>query len=153
LVHDSRGDLASACTAFTKFVDACPKVAEAYQLRGSCQIRQGRATEARASFDACVENATGASQDRVREECVRLRDQLGGQGARPQRCPVRVMERWEDEALVLGTLDYGDADRMVTLLTRSGGKLTAFAAGARKSRRRFAGALEPGTVLRARLVE
>src|SRR5262249_60950580 len=63
------------------------------------------------------------------------------------------MERWEDEALVLGTLDYGDADRMVTLLTRSRGKLTAFAAGARKSRRRFAGALEPGTVLKARLVE
>ena len=63
------------------------------------------------------------------------------------------MERWEDEALVLGTLDYGDADRLVTLLTRGRGKLTAFAAGARKSRRRFAGALEPGTVLRARLVE
>jgi DNA repair protein RecO (recombination protein O) len=63
------------------------------------------------------------------------------------------VERWEDEALVLGTLDYGDADRLVTLLTRSRGKLTAFAAGARKSRRRFAGALEPGTVVRARLVE
>ena len=63
------------------------------------------------------------------------------------------MERWEDEALVLGTLDYGEADRLVTLLTRGRGKLTAFAAGARKSRRRFAGALEPGTVLRARLVE
>ncbi|MGZ6081273.1 MAG: DNA repair protein RecO, partial [Myxococcaceae bacterium] len=63
------------------------------------------------------------------------------------------MDRWEDEALVLGTLDYGEADRLVTLLTRERGKLTAFAAGARKSRRRFAGALEPGTVLRARLVE
>jgi len=63
------------------------------------------------------------------------------------------VERWEDEALVLGTLDYGDADRLVTLLTRGRGKLTAFAAGARKSRRRFAGALEPGTLLRARLVE
>src|SRR5262249_61734263 len=36
---------------------------------------------------------------------------------------------------------------------RGRGKLTAFAAGARKSRRRFAGALEPGTLLRARLVE
>jgi len=83
LVHDSRGDLTSACDAFGKFVEACPKVAEGYQLRGSCQIRQGHAAEARASFDACVENATGAAQSRVREECVRLRDQLGGQGARP----------------------------------------------------------------------
>jgi DNA repair protein RecO (recombination protein O) len=63
------------------------------------------------------------------------------------------VDRWEDEALVLGTLDYGEADRLVTLLTRERGKLTAFAAGARKSRRRFAGALEPGTVLRARMVE
>jgi DNA repair protein RecO (recombination protein O) len=63
------------------------------------------------------------------------------------------VDRWEDEALVLSTLDYGDADRLVTLLTRNRGKLTAFAAGARKSRRRFAGALEPGTLLRARLVE
>ncbi len=83
LVYDARGDLASACTEFGRFVQACPKVAEAYQLQGSCQVRQGRAAEARASFDACVENATGAAQSRVREECVRLRDRLGGQGARP----------------------------------------------------------------------
>jgi tetratricopeptide (TPR) repeat protein len=83
LVHDARGDLAAACTEFGRFVDACPKVAEAYQLRGSCQVRQGRAAEARASFDACVENATGAAQTKVRDECVRLRDRLGGQGARP----------------------------------------------------------------------
>ena len=63
------------------------------------------------------------------------------------------MERWSDEALVLGTVDYADADRLVTLFTRGHGKLTAFAAGARKSRRRFAGALEPCTLLRAQLVE
>ncbi|HXX30555.1 MAG TPA: DNA repair protein RecO [Myxococcaceae bacterium] len=62
------------------------------------------------------------------------------------------MERWTDEALVLGTLDYADADRLVTLFTRTRGRLTAFAAGARKSRRRFAGALEPCTLLRAQLV-
>jgi DNA repair protein RecO (recombination protein O) len=63
------------------------------------------------------------------------------------------MERFVDEALVLGTVDYGEADRLVTLFTRGAGKLTAFAAGARKSRRRFAGALEPCTWLRAQLVE
>lgn len=63
------------------------------------------------------------------------------------------MERFADEAVVLSTIDYGEADRLVTLLTRSRGKLTAFAAGARKSRRRFAGALEPCTQLRAQLVE
>lgn len=63
------------------------------------------------------------------------------------------MERFVDEALVLSTLDYGEADRLVTLLTREHGKLTAFAAGARKSKRRFAGALEPFMRLRVQLVE
>jgi DNA repair protein RecO (recombination protein O) len=63
------------------------------------------------------------------------------------------MERFVDEALVLGTVDYGESDRVVTLLTRREGKLAAFAAGARNSRRRFAGALEPCTHLRAQLVE
>jgi DNA repair protein RecO (recombination protein O) len=63
------------------------------------------------------------------------------------------MERFSEQALVLSTLDYGEADRMVTLFTRGRGKLTAFAAGARKSKRRFAGALEPFTLVRAQLCE
>lgn len=63
------------------------------------------------------------------------------------------MERFTDEALVLSCVDYGEADRLVTLLTRRHGRLTAFAAGARKSKRRFAGALEAGTWLKAQLVE
>jgi DNA repair protein RecO (recombination protein O) len=63
------------------------------------------------------------------------------------------MERFVDDALVLGSVDYGEADRLVTLFARGAGKLTAFAAGARKSRRRFAGALEPCTWLKAQLVE
>jgi len=83
LVQDARGDLAAACTEFGRFVQACPKVAEAHQLLGSCLVRQGRATEARASFDSCVENAAGPAQQQMREQCVRLRDGLGGQGARP----------------------------------------------------------------------
>jgi DNA repair protein RecO (recombination protein O) len=62
------------------------------------------------------------------------------------------MERFEDEAVVLGTVDFGDADRLVTLFTRDHGRLTAFAAGARKSKRRFAGALTAGTWLKASLV-
>ncbi len=62
------------------------------------------------------------------------------------------MERFEDQALVLSTVDFGEADRMVTLFTRERGKLTAFAAGARKSKRRFAGALEPFTLICAQLV-
>lgn len=63
------------------------------------------------------------------------------------------MERYEDEAFVLSTVDYGESDRLVTLLTRQHGKLTAFAAGARRSKRRFAGALEPFMRLKVQLVE
>jgi type IV pilus assembly protein PilF len=83
LVQDSRGDLAAACTEFGRFVQACPKVPEAHQLLGSCLVRQGHAAEARASFDACVANASDAPQQRVREQCIRLRDGLGGQGGHP----------------------------------------------------------------------
>lgn len=57
------------------------------------------------------------------------------------------------EAMVLGGVDYGDADRIVTLLTVARGKVSAFAAGARKSKRRFAGVLQPFTVIDARLLE
>jgi DNA repair protein RecO (recombination protein O) len=63
------------------------------------------------------------------------------------------MERFADDALVLSTLDYGEADRVVTLLTRAHGRLSAFASGARKSKRRFAGAFEAGTHLRIHVVE
>lgn len=62
------------------------------------------------------------------------------------------MDRFSDEALVLSTVDFGEADRIVTLFTRGHGRLSAFAAGARKSKRRFAGALEAGTHLTAQLV-
>ncbi len=63
------------------------------------------------------------------------------------------MDRFIEDSIVLSTLDYGDADRIVTLFTLGRGRLTAFAAGARKSKRRFAGALEPGTHVKAQLVE
>lgn len=62
------------------------------------------------------------------------------------------MDRFTDEALVLGAVDFGEADRIVTLFTRNHGRLSAFAAGARKSKKRFAGALEAGTHLKAQLV-
>jgi DNA repair protein RecO (recombination protein O) len=62
------------------------------------------------------------------------------------------VDRFTDEAIVLSTLDYGEADRIVTLFTLGRGRLTAFAAGARKSKRRFPGAFEAGNHLNAQLV-
>jgi len=58
-------------------------------------------------------------------------------------------ERAKLTAIVLRTVDYGESDRVVTLLSRERGKVSAFARGARASRKRFGGALEPFTLLTA----
>lgn len=63
--------------------------------------------------------------------------------------PARV----KVEAIVLRSVDYGESDRIVTLLTRERGKVGAYARGARASRRRFAGLLEPFTLLAAELTD
>ncbi len=55
------------------------------------------------------------------------------------------------EAIVLRSIDYGESDRIVTLLTPDLGKIGAFAAGARKSRKRFTAALDTGGKIRVRL--
>jgi len=47
-----------------------------------------------------------------------------------------------DAAIVLRSTAYAEADRVVTLLTRDHGLLSAIAKGARNSKRRFAGSLE-----------
>jgi DNA repair protein RecO (recombination protein O) len=52
---------------------------------------------------------------------------------------------------LLRSVDYRDADRIVTLLTDRHGKVSLLARGARSSQRRFAGALEPFSVLDAEL--
>lgn len=60
-------------------------------------------------------------------------------GAIPVRTP----------AVVLARVDYGEADRIVTLFTASHGKVAALARSARSSKRRFGAALEPFGVLEA----
>lgn len=52
-------------------------------------------------------------------------------------------------ALIIKTTDYGESDRVVVLLSRERGKLSAFARGARASRKRFGGALEPFSLVLA----
>jgi DNA repair protein RecO (recombination protein O) len=49
-------------------------------------------------------------------------------------------------AIVLRAINYGEADRIVTLLGRETGRLSALARGARKSQRRFPGGLGLCTV-------
>jgi DNA repair protein RecO (recombination protein O) len=55
----------------------------------------------------------------------------------------------ESEAIVLRTYPFREADLLVTLFTRSEGKVRGVARSAKKSKRRFGGALEPLTHVRA----
>jgi DNA repair protein RecO (recombination protein O) len=56
-----------------------------------------------------------------------------------------------DRAFLLRAVDFGDADRIVTFLAEETGKVSALARGARKSKRRFAGSLEPFSLLEIEL--
>src|SRR5580693_7336100 len=57
------------------------------------------------------------------------------------------------EAIVLRTWPFHEADLLVSLFTREQGKVKGVARHAMKSRRRFGGALEPMTHVRASYVE
>jgi DNA repair protein RecO (recombination protein O) len=54
----------------------------------------------------------------------------------------------ESEAIVLRTYPFRESDLLVTLFTRNEGKIRGAARAAKKSRRRFGGALEPLTYVR-----
>ncbi|HUB10100.1 MAG TPA: DNA repair protein RecO [Myxococcales bacterium] len=55
-------------------------------------------------------------------------------------------------AVVLRRFDHGESDQVLWLLTADRGRVSAFAPGARRSKRRFAGtALEPFSIVQARL--
>lgn len=51
------------------------------------------------------------------------------------------------DAVVLRSVEYDEADRIVTLLTRTHGKIALIARGARRSRKRFGGVFEPFQVI------
>lgn len=49
------------------------------------------------------------------------------------------MPLYQDEGVVLRTVKLGEADRIVTLLTRDHGKIRAVAKGVRRTKSRFGG--------------
>jgi recombinational DNA repair protein (RecF pathway) len=63
------------------------------------------------------------------------------------------MREYVGEAVVLSSDPNGDLDSRVALFTKEHGKLTAKAKSARKVTSKLAGHLQPGNVVRVRLVE
>lgn len=57
------------------------------------------------------------------------------------------MPLYRDAAIVLRTHKLGEADRIVTLLTRGRGKVRAVAKGVRRTKSKFGARLEPGMVV------
>lgn len=54
-----------------------------------------------------------------------------------------MIRRLEEAALLVRSVAYGEADLIATFLLRESGKYTAIVRGARRSQKRFGGALEP----------
>src|SRR6478736_9748034 len=87
----------------------------------------------------------------------RLRGASGARGARrgeslrPQGQNGGVLYR--DEAIVLRTHKLGEADRIITLLTRQHGRVRAVAKGVRRTTSRFGSRLEPFTHVDLQLAE
>ena len=67
---------------------------------------------------------------------ARLRGDLGDN---------RDVQGYRDDGVVLRTHKLGEADRIITLLTRQNGRVRAVAKGVRRTKSRFGGRLEPFT--------
>ena len=63
------------------------------------------------------------------------------------------MPTYRDEAVVLRTHKLGEADRIITLLSRSHGKIRAVAKGVRRTASKFGARLEPFMVVDAQFYE
>ena len=76
-------------------------------------------------------------------------ERLGGGAARDNgRVPT-----YRDEGIVLRTHKLGEADRIVTMLTRDHGKVRAVGKGVRRTSSRFGARLEPFMVVDAQFYE
>ncbi len=69
----------------------------------------------------------------------------GGWAERPGGtfAPMPIPRRYTTDAIVLSRFDLGEADRVLTLITPTGGKLKVIAKGIRRPTSRLGGSLEP----------
>ncbi|MFQ5480781.1 MAG: DNA repair protein RecO [Thermodesulfobacteriota bacterium] len=55
---------------------------------------------------------------------------------------------YDTEAIILESFDLGESDRIITFCTKDFGKVKGIAKGARRSRKRFVGRLEPASCIK-----
>ena len=55
------------------------------------------------------------------------------------------MTLYRDEAIILRTQKLGEADRIITMLTREHGRIRGVAKGVRRTKSKFGARLEPGS--------
>jgi DNA repair protein RecO (recombination protein O) len=67
------------------------------------------------------------------------------------RAGVPIPRRYTTDAIVLSRFDFGEADRILTLITPGAGKLKAIAKGIRRPTSRLGGSLEPFAELQVAL--
>jgi DNA repair protein RecO (recombination protein O) len=87
----------------------------------------------------CAAHARVINKSVLRERAVRTKLVLGfdAASARRQRMPAR-----ETEAIILKTFPLGEADRLVSFLGRSAGRIRGVAGGARRLNNRYGSTLE-----------
>ncbi|SDE63811.1 DNA replication and repair protein RecO [Actinobaculum suis] len=66
-----------------------------------------------------------------------------GAGSSGQACDNSQVKLYRDEAVVLRTHDLGEADRIITLISRNHGIMRGVAKGVRRTKSRFGARLEP----------
>jgi DNA repair protein RecO (recombination protein O) len=76
---------------------------------------------------------------------ARIRFTAGVSGSRRADTPMPVRE---SEALILRSFPLGEADRLVSFLSRSEGRIRGVASGARRTKSRFGSTLEPFSYVR-----
>ena len=52
------------------------------------------------------------------------------------------MFQYKDYGIILKAINFGEADKLLTILTKSKGKIRAIAKGIRRARAKFSGSLE-----------
>jgi DNA repair protein RecO (recombination protein O) len=52
------------------------------------------------------------------------------------------MKQVSDQAVIINRIDYGEADKIITLITKGSGKITVLAKGVKKAKSKLAGSLE-----------